>query len=268
MAGTDATRRDVGEDGFAVVLVDPQLGDNIGAAARAMLNCGLTDLRLVRPRDGWPNERARAFASGADRVIDGTRVFERTEDAVRGLRTVYASTARDRFMVKPVVTPRQAALDMRAAATAGHATGVLFGGERAGLTNDDVALADTILTVSLNPAFSSLNLGQAVLVVAYEWFQAASDASPRAISDPDYTPADKADLYRLFDHLEGALEDARFFKTEEQKPSMIRSLRTMLGRGGFTQQEVRTLHGVITALSGRRADGRERATNRPVPDSP
>ena len=162
--------------GPAIILVRPQLGENIGTAARAMLNCGLMDLRLVAPRDGWPNVKALNAASGADAVIGQARLFESVADAVADLNSVFASTARGREMVKPVFTPRQAAAKLHPA-SATHA-GILFGPERSGLSNDDVVLADAIIEVPLNPAFSSLNLAQAVLIICYEWSAAAQETAP------------------------------------------------------------------------------------------
>jgi tRNA/rRNA methyltransferase len=261
MAGSDATQVQGGVPGSpAVVLVDPQLGENIGTAARAMLNCGLTDLRLVRPRDGWPNSRAQRAAAGADVVLDGARLYDRTEDAIADLSRVYATTARHRFMTKPVVTPRQAAAEMRAAAAAegGARCGVLFGRERTGLENDDVALADAVLTVPLNPGFTSLNLAQAVLLIGYEWYTAGDATPARQRSDPDQPPASKADLVNFFEHLEQALDGAQFFRVAEKRPSMVRSIRNLFQRTEATAQEVRTLHGIVTALTGRHKDGRPR----------
>src|SRR5262249_24777068 len=169
MAGTDKSRGGV-TGGPAIILVEPQLGENIGTAARAMLNCGLDDLRLVRPRDGWPNDKAISAASGADAVLDKARLYPSAEAAIADLGHVYASTARDRYMVKREVTPRRAAEEMVGFLAAGESSGVLFGPERIGLLNEHIALADTVVTVPLNPAFSSLNLAQAVLIVGYEWF--------------------------------------------------------------------------------------------------
>src|SRR2546429_5159990 len=177
MAGTNSSRDSV-TGGPAIILVQPQLGENIGTAARAMLNCGLDDLRLVRPRDGWPSDRAVAAASGADRVLDKARLFPSVDAAIGDLAHVYAATARDRYMVKRELTPRRAAEEMRGFLAAGEACGVLFGPERTGLVNDQVALADTVVTVPLNPAFSSLNLAQAVLIVGHEWFTAQTERRP------------------------------------------------------------------------------------------
>src|SRR6266700_2812945 len=171
MAGTDRRQAGIG-GGPAIILVQPQLGENIGTAARAMANCGLDDLRLVAPRDGWPSDKAVAAASGADRVLDKARLYPSVAAAIGDLGHVYAATARDRYMVKRELTPRRAAKEMRGFLAAGETCGVLFGPERTGLVNDHIALADTVLTVPLNPAFSSLNLAQAVLIVGYEWFTA------------------------------------------------------------------------------------------------
>src|SRR5579872_731001 len=180
MAGTNS-RKDAVTGGPAVILVEPQLGENIGTAARAMMNCGLDDLRLVRPRDGWPNDRAVAGASGADRVLDTARLYPSVEAAIGDLGHLYASTARDRYMVKRELTPRAAAEEMRGHIAAGESCGILFGPERTGLVNDHIALADTVLTVPLNPAFSSLNLAQAVLIVGYEWFTAKTAPEPERL---------------------------------------------------------------------------------------
>ncbi len=251
MAGTDATREPT-LGGPAIVLVAPQLGENVGAAARAMLNCGLTDLRLVRPRHRWPNPKAEAAASGATEVVEGARLFATAAEAVADLTHVYATTARPRDMVKRVVTPRQAAAEMRAAAGRGEPCGVLFGPERTGLANDDVVLAEAIVTVPLNPRFSSLNLAQAVLAVAYEWFQAAEPAPPSVLPQAGSRPATSAELLNFFEHLEQELDAAQFLWPPEKRPNMVRNLRNLFRRAQPTEQEVRTLHGVVTALSGRR----------------
>ena len=267
MAGTDSTKRGkqskLGSP--AIILVEPQLGENIGFAARAMLNCGLIDLRLVRPRDGWPNAKARAAASGADQVIQRARVFEEVAAAVSGLQRLYATSARPREMVKPVVTPRQAAAEMRAAVAKGERVGVLLGPERAGLTNDEVALADAIIQVPLNPAFASLNLAQAVLVVGYEWWQAASEVPPVCVPLGKSPRATRAQLLGLFTHLEGKLDAAGFLRNKEKRPSVVRNLRNMLERAELTAQEVRTLRGVIASLVEPRAQraGRKRAQAKP-----
>ncbi|TVR80200.1 MAG: RNA methyltransferase [Rhodospirillales bacterium] len=249
MAGSDASRLTVQGPAPAVILVEPQLGENIGMAARAMLNAGLTDLRLVRPREGWPNDKAVAAASGADAVLDAATLYPGTAEAIGDLSFVYATTARPRHMTKRVVTPRQAAAELRAHLAAGAAAGILFGKEAKGLHNDDVALADTVLTVPLNPGFASLNLGMAVLLVGYEWFQAGVDVPPSQMVMPKETgPADKAELLALFEHLETELDSCGFLRNREKRPSMVRNLRNTLGRAGLTSQEVRTLRGIITCL--------------------
>jgi len=251
VAGTDSSREGVA-GGPAVILVEPQLGENIGTAARAMANCGLDDLRLVRPRDGWPNDKAVTSASGADRVLDGARLFPSVEAAIGDLAHVYASTARDRYMVKREVTPRQAAAEMRGFLAAGEPCGVLFGPERTGLVNDHIALADTVVTVPLNPAFSSLNLAQAVLIVGYEWFTAQTGPPPETLHTGHSRPADKAELVRFFEHFEEALALSGFLRHPDKRPSMTRNLRNLFQRAGCTEQELRTLHGVITAFMGPR----------------
>ena len=254
MAGTDRTR-DARLGGPAVVLVEPQLGENIGMAARAMLNCGLTELRLVRPRDGWPSAPAQAAAAGADAVLDGTRLYDTTAEAVADLGRVYAATARPRDMVKPVVTPRRAAAEMRAALAGGTAVGLLFGPERSGLVNDDLALADCLLAVPLNPSFASLNLAMAVLLVGYEWFQAADETPPRRLETGGQPPAAKAELVNFFERLEAALDETGFLHPPEKRPGMLRNLRNLFQRLDPTDQDLRTLHGIISALrSGRQGE--------------
>jgi len=259
MAGTDRSRD--GEArvvGPVVILVEPQLGENIGTAARAMLNCGLDALRLVRPRDGWPNAKAVTAAAGADAVIENARLFESTAAAVADLNRVYATTARHRGMIKPVVTPRQAAAEMRTAAQQGDRVGVLFGPERTGLVNDDIPLADTVLQVPLNPGFSSLNLAQAVLIVAYEWFAAGATVPPRELVTNETRPATKAELLNFFAHLEQELDDCGFLRHSDKRPSMVRNIRNLFQRADLTEQEIRTLHGIIKELAHERVKRRRR----------
>jgi len=233
--------------------VEPQLGENIGMAARAMLNCGLTELRLVSPRDGWPSETAVAAAAGADQVIAEAALFDGTADAVADLNLVFASTARDRDMTKRVITPRQAGAELRDSAAAGARAGVLFGREAKGLKNDDLALADAVVMAPLNPAFMSLNLAQAVFCVGYEWLLAGEGAGAGELAMPKETrPADKAELLGLFEHLEAELDASGFLHVKEKRPTMVRNLRNMLQRAGLTEQEVRTLRGVVTSLATKR----------------
>lgn len=246
-------RENQSASGPAIVLVEPQLGENVGTAARAMANFGLGDLRLVSPREGWPNEKARAAASGADHVIDGVRVFETVEAAIADLGFVYATTARERDLAKDVVDPRRAAARL-AMAGGGARAGILFGRERSGLTNDEVALADEILTLPVDPGFASLNIAQAVLIVAYEWRLAAlgEENAGLPFTGPGAdAQAPKQALIHLFEHLEGALDAVCFFRPPEKRPHMVRALRTMLQRARLSEQEVRTLRGVLAALEQR-----------------
>ncbi|HVS01172.1 MAG TPA: RNA methyltransferase [Thermoanaerobaculia bacterium] len=251
MAGTDGTRTPrLG--GPSIVLVGAQLGENIGQAARAMLNGGLTDLRLVAPREPWPNPRAHAAASGAGAVIEGARVFATVEAAVADLRWLWATSARPRDMVKPLVTPRQATAEMRRLSPTGDGCGVLFGPERTGLENPDVVRARAVITVPANPGASSLNLAHAVLLLSYEWYQGGLEEPPPARLDRGARPASQHELAGLFAHLEEQLDAAGFLYPPEKRPLMVQSLRNILSRADLTEQEVRTLHGVLTALAGRR----------------
>ncbi len=254
MSGTDSSKTGI-LGGPAVILVEPQLGQNIGMVARAMLNCGLGDLRLVNPRDGWPSSAAESAASGAVTVIDHARVYDSTRTAIADLQRVYAASARSRDLVKPVVTPRQAAVELRVNTAKGVVTGVLFGPERSGLTNNDLALADSVIAVPLNPAFSSLNLAQAVLIVGYEWFQAGIEAPARDLPLAGSRPATKDELINFFERLEQALDAAGFLKPPEKRPSMVRNLRDIFARAELSEQEVRSLHGVISAFVNRHGDG-------------
>jgi tRNA/rRNA methyltransferase len=230
-------------------MVRPQLGENIGMAARAMLNCGLSALRLVSPRDGWPNERAWRAASGADIVLDKAGVFEAVGEAVADLEHVVATTARNRELVQRIVTARQAAIDMRDWIARGRKVGILFGPERTGLENEDMVHADTALTIPLNPQFSSLNVAQAVLLVAYEWMTAGDPTPAERMADHAARPATKEELENLFAHLERALDESGFLRHKAMRPSMVLNLRALLQRAAMTEQEARTFHGVIKFLS-------------------
>ena len=226
-----------------IVLVRPQLGENIGKAARAMLNFGLSELRLVSPRDGWPNPQAGPAASGANSVIANAQLFDSIEAATADCTHVYATTVRRRGVTKPVVTPEGAAAAIRS--DRGRAA-ILFGPERAGLETDDVALARTIVTVPINPDFGSLNLAQAVLVVAYEWSKGETLAMPPATATEP--PAPQAELDGLWVHLDTMLTDAGFYFPPDKVPTIRRAIRTILTKAGWNQLEVRTLRGVLTAI--------------------
>lgn len=232
-----------------VILDQPQLAENIGAVARVMANFGLSDLRLVRPRDGWPQPRAWASASGADWPLDGARVFETVEAAVADLRLLHAATARPRETLLPVLTPREAAAALNGASRAGLAVGVLFGGERAGLETRDVALANAIVTIPIDPRFHSLNLAQAVAVTAYEWRMTVLDRPSARFASMETAPAAQGTMLGVYEHLETELEAAGFFHPPSKKPSMVRNLRVAIGRARFSEQEARTFRGVVTALT-------------------
>jgi len=224
------------------------LAENIGAAARVMANFGLTELRLVNPRDGWPQERAWASASGADWPLNAAKVFDRVEDAVADLQLVFATTARPRELQLPVLTPRQAAGELAAGVDQGLRVGMLFGGERAGLETADIALCQAVVTIPVDMRFRSLNLAQAVSINAYEWALTVADSTPPNFREGP-PPADGAAMLGLFEHFERELEDAGFFHPPEKTPSMVQNLRSALSRARLTDQEVRTFRGVVTALS-------------------
>ena len=230
------------------VLVRPQLGENIGKAARAMLNFGLTEMRLVAPRDGWPNPSAGPAASGADRVLAEATVYDSVAAAVADCAHVYATTVRKRGITKPVVTPEAAARDIHAA----HGrSAILFGPERSGLETEDVALARTILTVPINPDFGSLNLAQAVILVAYEWSKPVGLVSPPSVDQPG-EPAPQDELDGLYDQLDAMLETSGYYYPPDRVPTTKRTLRTLLTRPGWSSQEVRTMRGVLSALAGKK----------------
>lgn len=213
-----------------------------------MANFGLADLRLVNPRDGWPQERAWASASGADWPLNAAQVFDRVEDAVADLQVVYATTARPRELQLPVLTPRVAAAELAEAAAQGLRTGLLYGGERAGLETADIALCQAVVTLPVDMRFRSLNLAQAVAITCYEWRMTQVDAPPPIFREAP-PPADGAAMLGLYEHLERELDEAGFFHPPEKMPSMVQNLRSALSRARFTDQEVRTFRGVVTALS-------------------
>jgi tRNA/rRNA methyltransferase len=227
------------------VLVRPQLGENIGKAARAMLNFGLVEMRLVAPRDGWPNPAAGPAASGADSVLEHAQVFETLAEAIADCPNVYATTVRKRGVTKPVVTPEVAA---RAIHAGPGRTAILFGPERSGLETDDVAVAREIITVPINPEFGSLNLAQAVILVAYEWSKGVALSQPPEVDLPE--PAPQEELDGMIAQLDGMLEEANFFFPPDRSPVTRRTLRTLLTKPAWSSQEVRTLRGVLSALAG------------------
>jgi tRNA/rRNA methyltransferase len=255
-AGTDRTKDWSGGPGPVVVLVEPQLGENIGATARAMANFGLSRLRLVRPRQGWPNEKARVMATGAGRLLDDAALFDTLDAAIADCSLVLAATARAHDQAKPVVGPAEAAALMVPRVQSGETVAILFGRERNGLENDEVALADCIVTLPVNPAFASLNLAQAVVIVAYEWFKLAGGGLPFAM--PEKSPrAPKEQLLAFFRSLERELEKVEFFRPPDKRETMQINLRNIFTRMQPTQQDMQTLHGVIMAIAeGRKGPAR------------
>ncbi len=228
----------------AIVLVRPQLGENIGKAARAMLNFGLTDLRLVAPRDGWPNPSAGPAASGADLVLERARVFDTLAGAVSDCTDVYATTVRKRGLVLPIVTPEQAAREMRALP---GQSAVLFGAERSGLETEEVAIAGKILTVPINPEFGSLNLAQAVILVAYEWSKGEALVMPTQ-GEPEEPRATQEQLEGLIDQLDEALNNAGYYFPPDRTPATKLTMRTILTKAGWSNREVQALRGMLRTM--------------------
>jgi tRNA/rRNA methyltransferase len=234
------------------VLVRPQLGENIGKSARAMLNFGLTDLRLVAPRDGWPNPSAGPAASGADEVLERARVYDDVASAVADCAHVYATTVRKRGLVVPVVTPEEAAVEMRSRP---DPSAVLFGAERSGLETDEVAIAAKIVTVPINPAFRSLNLAQAVILLAYEWSKQGDLAVPTE-GDPAEPRATQAQLEGLIGQLEEALDEAGYYHPPDRTPATRNTIRTILTKAAWSNREIQAMRGVVRALVSPRPRGR------------
>ncbi|WP_224815005.1 RNA methyltransferase [Hasllibacter sp. MH4015] len=232
----------------AFVLVRPQMGENIGAAARAMWNFGLDHMRVVAPRDGWPNERAVALASGAGRVLDHAGLFEDVPAALSDCTYVFATTARERGMTKPVVTPERAMEQARAITAEGGKVGILFGPERAGLENADIALANAIISVPVNPDFPSLNLGQCALLCAYEWRRQTAEVAPEIMDLAKTEFATGQEVERLAQHYEERLEEAGFFWPEVKADSMKLTLRNLWGRLPLTRADVQVLHGIMRQM--------------------
>ncbi len=233
----------------AFILVRPQMGENIGAAARAMLNFGLTRMRIVDPRDGWPNPKAVAMASGAGRLLDHAGLFPDVPTAIADCDYVFATTARGRELVKPVVTPERAMEMARAMAAEGKKVGVLFGPERAGLENEDVALANAIVTVPVNPEFPSLNLGQCALLMGYEWQRQTVTTAPEIMGLARTDFAQRVDVERLADHFEERLDAAGFFFPPDKSENMRLNLRNMWARLNLTRAEVQTFHGMLRQIA-------------------
>jgi tRNA/rRNA methyltransferase len=255
---------DISAKGPAIILIGPQLPENIGFAARAMANFGLSELRLVRPRERWPNEKARAAAAGANHVIDTVTVHDDLKTALADLNYVIATTARPRGMTKPVLAPEAASQELAKRTASGERTGILFGPERSGLDNEAISLADAILTAPVEPGFASLSLPQAVLLVSYEWLKATSGAptlgratafdgpAAEGSDQSGSLPASRAELFALFDHIESELDRAGFLRPPEKRATMVRAIRNMFHRMRMTEQDVRTWRGIIAMLAGTR----------------
>jgi tRNA/rRNA methyltransferase len=256
-AGTDKTKHWLAPPGPIVVLVEPQLGENIGASARAMANFGLSRLRLVAPRQSWPNDKARMMAAGADDILDRAEIYDGMAAAIADCTFVFAATARAHDQAKPVVGAAEAAALMAPRVAAGETVAVVFGRERNGLENDEIALADHILTLPVNPAFASLNLAQAIVVVAYEWFKAASGGALPFAMPQKSAPAPKQQLLSFFASLERELEKVEFFRPPDKRDTMQINLRNIFTRMAPTRQDIQTLHGVIMAIAeGRKGPAR------------
>jgi tRNA/rRNA methyltransferase len=256
-AGTDKTRNWIETPGPIIVLVEPQLGENIGAAARVMANFGLARLRLVKPRDGWPNIQAQRSASGADRILDDVALFDSVQAAIADCTLVLATTARAHDQAKPVLGPDQAAAFLAPHVAAGENVAVLFGRERYGLENDEVALADRIVTFPVNPAFASLNLAQAVALVAYEWFKLACAGKLPFAMPQKSGPAPKEQIEAFIGNLERALDAIEYFRPLDKRATMLVNLRNIFARMQPTRQDIQTLHGIVVALTeGRKGPAR------------
>ena len=237
--------------GPVIVLVEPQLGENIGMVARAMANFGLSELRLVNPRDGWPSEKARAAASRADHVIDEVEVFTTLEKAIGDLNCVMATTARRREMLKPVLAPDEATTLAHDRMMGGNKVGILFGRERWGLENHEIALVDEIVTFPVNPAFASLNIAQAVLLISYEWMRASNGKAQANFREQAALPATRQSLVGLLEHLEMALDEANYFHPPEKRERMVTNMRSIFTNLNLKEPEVHVLRGMIAALERR-----------------
>jgi tRNA/rRNA methyltransferase len=258
MPGTDTSIKPTALS-FApvIILVEPQMGENIGMCARAMLNCAVTELRIVNPRDGWPNEMAIKTSVGAVELLEKAKLYPTTREAIADLEFVLATTARERGMTKEVYSPATAATEIRRINAGGkQKCGILFGRERTGLENDEIAMANAILNIPLNPGFSSLNLAQAVLLTCFSWLNADNPftlvENAGAAESGHTAPASKDEIEMFLIQLEKELTEADFFRSPEQKPTLLRNIRNYFFRSAPTQQDVSTLHGIIVSLSGRR----------------
>jgi len=231
----------------AIILSHTQMGENVGSAARAMKNFGLSELVLIAPKMAWPNDRAQMLASGAGDILDNAKIFATAAEALAPFNLVLATTARGRDVLKEIHTPESAATSLRAAGEGGARTAILFGGERAGLDNDEMSLCDAVITIP-TAEFSSLNLGQAVLLLGYEWLKSADTTPATRTRATVAVPASRAELVGLFEHLERELDAAEFLFPPAKRETMVRNIRAMILRSGLTDQQARTIRGMIVAL--------------------
>jgi len=232
----------------AMILIRPQMGENIGGAARAMWNFGLDRMRIVAPRDGWPNPKADAMASGAGRLLDEAGLFDTTEAALADCNFVFATTARHRGLTKPIMTPERAMEHARTLIEAGQKVGIMFGPERAGLENEDVARANAIITVPVNPKFASLNLAQSVLLTAYEWRRQTTETVPEVMEMAKTEFAEAIEVEKLGDHFEQRLNEAGFFYPDDKAENMKVNLRNLWSRMPMTRADVQTFHGMLRQI--------------------
>lgn len=253
MSGTDRTKTGIDAVGPTVILVEPQLGENIGMAARAMGNFALTRLRIVNPRDGWPNIAAQRAAAGADHILSRVELFDTVAEAVADCTLLFATTARAHDQAKPVVAPEAAAVEATAQVAAGGHVGILFGRERAGLLNEEVAMADRIITYPVNPGFASLNLAQAVLLMGYEWFKLVTWSELPFAMPERSERASQHQMQAFFDNLVSELDKVEFLRPPEKRDTMLVNLRNIFTRMEPTKQDMHTLHGVVMAI----AEGRK-----------
>ena len=235
-----------------IILVNPTLGENVGAAARAMMNFGLSELRLVTPKGDWPNQKAINTASGAEAILENACLFQTTQDAIADLNRLYATTARVRDMIKPVLTPNQLAEKLNANYTKGERSGVLFGREAKGLHNEDIAISEAIVMVPVSDEHRSINLAQCVLLIGYEWFQSKNPQALKDLRRKGSAVASHQEINDFFEHLESELDDCGFLYPLEKRARMVRNIRNIFSRVGLSDQEVKTLRGIVSGLSNPR----------------
>ena len=239
---------------ISIILVNPQIGENIGAAARAMQNFAVSDLRLVNPRDGWPNENAEKMSSGALDKISEVKLFNSLADSIQDLHFTFATTSRTRDMVKPCYSPELAMREAKKRISDDQKVGIIFGPERTGLENDDIAKSQALISIPVNPDFYSLNLAQSVLLICYEWMKLHSNCEIDAVLDTgDSFPAEQKEIQSFITRLNQDLENRNFFRSEGLKPTMLRNIENIFTRADITDQELRTLHGILSALRGNKS---------------